>query len=372
MNKKIKFLLPLIIIIATILTIKVLMDNPPKSQKKRTKNNRAISIDVMKLQKKEFTVSIDSYGLVDAISKTDLKSEVSGKVVYISEKLLNGAFFKEGDLLVEIENINYKADVQIARSKLILAQQKLIEEKAHTKQAKEEWENLGLKTKPNALVLRTPQLKTAQANVLASQAQLEKAKFALNKTKIKAPYNGRVISKHVDIAQVVSNNNLIAKIYTTGAFDIRLPIKNRDLPLLDIKKDSKVKFESQVTDNIFDGKVVRSESHIDTNSAQLYVIATITPNEKIKLGEYLNAKIVGKTISDALVVPISSLYQGSSLYIEKEGRIFKKTVQILWQDNKYALIKSGLKEQDNIVLTILGNIKSGTVVNVNTLKHGEL
>ncbi len=364
MKKPIKLLIPIVIILVTVIIVKMILDNPAKSKKSKEKQTKKVLVEIQKIKSKEFTPFIESYGLVEASTSTQLISQVSGKIVYINEKFKDGAFLKKGDLLISIEDTEYKADVKIAEAEYILAKQQLLEEQANADQAKEEWENLHSNLSPSDLVLRVPQLNAAKANLLASQAKLDKAKLVLKRTKIYVPYDSRVIKKNIDISQVINTNITIGEIYAINNIQIRLPIKNKDLDLLNIEEKPELKLSSSLSQNIYKATIQRSESRIDSNSKQLNVIAKIDFHKDIKIGEYLKAKIKGINLKNALYIPNSSIYQGSYIYIEKDGIVTRRDIKIRWQDEKKSLIDEGLKDGENIVLTRLGLISSGTAVEI--------
>lgn len=364
MKKFLKIFIPLVIITATAIMIYIIFVNPPQMKKEITKVSK-IQVEVKNLNKEKFQVFLDSYGTAQASTKTTLTSQVSGKIIFINENFKNGAYFKKGDLLVQIEDEDYKADVKIANAQLILAKQTLLEEQAKAKQAKEDWKKFNIDEKPDNLVLRVPQLQSAIATVEAKEADLQKAKLNLNRTKILAPYDGRVIEKSISIAQVISNNAQIGTIFSNDNIEVRLPIKNKDLNLIDINLDAKIEFISQLSNKIYEGKIVRSESTIDENTKQLYLIAQIDENiSNLKIGEYLKAKIEAKKLENVIIIPNETIYQSSYVYVQKDGILEKRVIEISWQNDEYAVISNGLKENDNLILTTLGSVKSGTKVEI--------
>ena len=364
MNKYLKISIPFIIIVSTILVVYIIFSNPPKAKTKVSKKS-TVEVNVQTLKKENFLINLDSFGTAQAKTQTTLSSQVSGKVVYINENFRNGGFFKKNELLIQIEDNDYKADVKIAQAELLLAQQALLEEEAKSKQAKEDWEKFNIKQEPNILVLRLPQLESAKANVIAAQANLQKAKLNLQRTKIKAPFDGRVLEKNISIAQVVSSNSDIGTIVSNEAIEVRLPIKNKELKLIDTNKNHKVTFISETSQKRYEGEIVRSESAIDSNTKQLYLIAQIKKdNENITIGEYLKAKIEAKTLKDVIIIPNDAIYQSSYVYLEKDGVLLRKQIEILWQDDTNSLISNGLQEGDKLVITTLGKVSSGTKVKI--------
>ena len=103
------------------------------------------------------------------------------------------------------------------------------EEQARANQAKTDWERINKNEPATDLVLRLPQIKQAQANVASAQARLDNALLNLERTKILAPYAGRILTKQVDVGQYVSTGNSLAKIYAVDYAEIRLPLSERQL-----------------------------------------------------------------------------------------------------------------------------------------------
>jgi multidrug efflux pump subunit AcrA (membrane-fusion protein) len=116
------------------------------------------------------------------------------------------------------------------------------------------------------------------------------------------------------------------------------------------------------------GKLVRTESAIDTNSQQLYVVAQIlspfdSAKNAIKIGQYVNATIKGKNIQNALLIPNEAIYQGTYVYILQKGNLLKRVdIEYDWQNESVTLVKNGLKTADTLITTPLGQVSSGTPV----------
>lgn len=380
-NKKLlQIALPLALVILTVLAVVFIMQNPPQARFGKPASVAKIPVRIQTLERAPFTVTIDSYGTVRPRTQTALSTQVSGQIVDINDNFREGGFFKKGDILVRLDDRDYRAKVKVAQADLILAKQTLSEEEAHAAQARDDWERLGKKGTPNDLVLRIPQLEAAKASVLSAQAQLDIARLDLERSTIKAPFDGRILTKYVDLGQVVAANAELADIYATDYVEIRLPIKNKDLPLIDLPSEkANATQESEPTpillysdligDQQWQGKLVRTEGAIDSDTQQLYAIAQIeAPFQQdgplIKIGQYVTASIIGVTLPDAIKIPTSAIYQGSFVYVEKDGLINRHDIATLWQNQEYALIKNGLKAGDNLVLTPLGNVTSGTPVKV--------
>lgn len=384
-----KLVLPVGIVIVTVLAFKLILANPPQAQRGFAPKAAKIVVQTQTLEPQTYAVEVESYGVVKPRTQSMLVAQVSGQITSIAPQFREGGFFEQGEVLVKIDDRDHLADVKTAQANVLTAQQALFEEEARGQQALTDWQRLGNGQQASNLVLRKPQLEAAKATLLSAQAALEKAQLNLERTKVIAPYAGRVLSKSVDIGQVVSNNSQLAEIYATDKVEIRLPIKNKDLELIDLPEQfrnagdtslgSAVVFHSDlVGEQQWLGNLVRTEGAIDTNAQQLYVVAQIddpykatqTNKYPVKIGQYVKAQINGRTLSEVLMIPNATIYQGSYVYIVEQGVLKRKDIVIRWQNSEHSIIASGLEFGQQLVLTPLGQVSSGTGVTVKEQEQG--
>ena len=382
-TKTAKIIIPAAVVVTALLIVFFIKSNPPEARRFSSAPKAAISVSVLELVPQSYQVMIDSYGTVKPRTQSLLVAQASGQIIEVSDEFREGGFFEKGDVLLKLDDRDHQAEVKSAQANLLTAEQSLLEEKARGQQALTDWKRLGGSSQASSLVLREPQLAAAQAQVLSAQATLEKAELDLERTKVTAPYAGRILSRSVDLGQVVSNNTQLATIYAIDSVEIRLPIKNKDLSFVNLPEQyrdgaknqagSLVKFSSDlVGEQIWQGQLARTEGAIDENAQQLYVVAKIDDPYKstasnqypIKIGQYIKAQIAGKTVQNALIIPNSTIYQGTYVYVVEGDVLKRKDVTFAWQSANQAMIKTGLKANDKLVVTPLGQVSSGTKVSI--------
>lgn len=382
-TKTAKIIIPAAVVVTALLIVFFIKSNPPEARRFSSAPKAAISVSVLELVPQSYQVMIDSYGTVKPRTQSLLVAQASGQIIDVSDEFREGGFFEKGDVLLKLDDRDHQAEVKSAKANLLTAEQSLLEEKARGQQALTDWKRLGGSSQASSLVLREPQLAAAQAQVLSAQATLEKAELDLERTKVTAPYAGRILSRSVDLGQVVSNNTQLATIYAIDSVEIRLPIKNKDLSFVNLPEQyrdgaknqagSLVKFSSDlVGEQTWQGQLARTEGAIDENAQQLYVVAKIDDPYKstesnqypIKIGQYIKAQIAGKTVQNALIIPNSTIYQGTYVYVVEGDVLKRKDVTFAWQNANQAMIKTGLKANDKLVITPLGQVSSGTKVSI--------
>lgn len=378
-----KWLVPLIILVVTLALAKFILSNPPENSRGGPSGASLLTVEVEKLIPEKFTVVVDTFGTVQPKTQNALVAQVSGQITYVSPQFRNGGFFNKGDVLIKLDPRDYVADVKIAEADLLSAEQALQEEQATSRQAAIDWKRLGYAEEPSDLVLRKPQLAAAEATLLSAEAGLTIAELALERATIKAPYDGRILEQLVDFGQVLGATTQVAEIYSTDSVEIRLPINNSDIDLVNFPEEFRTSntlqsvIEARFTSSFSKsqtwlGKVTRTEAAIDSDSQQLYIVAQIEdpynqelhPGASIKIGQYVNAEVQGKTLDNAIVINNSAIYQGTYVYVVDNGVLKRKDIKIHWQNSEKAIIEKGLSLGELLVTTPLGQVSSGTRVTI--------
>jgi len=384
MNIKNRKLIPVAIIGGLVALAILIRMNPPKTPQRTAFAGPQMVVATSPAEYQDYQIHLQSYGTVQPRTRSVLVAQVSGQIVSINENVRDGGFFEEGDILGSIDSRDYQADVQISEASLADARQALAEAEARSVQALEDWDRLGNSGEAPDLVQRIPQLEAAKARVKSAQSALQKAELDLERTDIIAPFAGRVLRKLVDIGQVVSPNTQLAEIYATDVVEIRLPLRNRDLGFIVLPERLRFSDSGSISETdviirseligseAWNATLVRTEGAIDESARQLHVIAQIDDpfgiksegRSPLKIGQYVTAEIPGIALSNVLVIPNNTIYQGSYVYIVEDGLLQRKDIVIDWQNDTDALIGEGLAHGDQLVTTPLGQVTSGIRVAV--------
>ncbi len=388
----IKFILPLLIVTVGFLGSRYIMTHKPEPSRGAPKSQKAQRVDAIRLQPQSFQVELDSYGVVKPRTESQLVAQVSGAVVKISDRFRAGAFFEAGDVLLQIDDRDYRAAVEVAQAALTQGRAKLKEEQARSNQALRDWKRLG-QGDAGELVLREPQLAAANAAIASAKAQLSTAQLNLERTRIKAPYAGRVLEKSVDLGQVVSSGKSLASIYAVDYVEVRLPLSNRQLEFIDLPEQYRggeytsrslplVTLSAQVGRSRYQwqGKVVRVEGAIDSRSRQLFVVAQVEDpyslgpqgNPPLKVGQFVEAKIAGRKLEHVFVLPRSAVSQDQRILLITDDVLQARSIEPLWSDRTSVVVAAGteLAAGDLLNLTPLGASANGA--RVKPLIKGEV
>ncbi|CUA84767.1 efflux RND transporter periplasmic adaptor subunit [Pseudidiomarina woesei] len=368
--KKRALLPPIILVVAIILLILMVSLRPQPPQ--RANERPAVLVEVLEVQPENIRFAVDGQGNVRPKHMTNLVTQVSGQIVEVADNFVNGGFFNKGDMLVTIDPSDYQVALQSAKASLAQAKAALAEESARAKVAKDEWESLQMGEIP-ALGIREPQVASAVAAVQSAEAAVAKAQRDLDRTVIRAPYDGLLQNKNVDIGQFVSMNTQVGALYSSEIAEIRVPLSDRDLAYIDLPDANHdgasphVALSSEVAGETYTwhGNLVRSEGVLDQDSRVIYgVVEVKDPYNRnadqhpvpLRFGRFVQLVIDGIEAQQVYRIPRYALSINNTVWVvDDERRLQQRNVNIVRAEAQHAVINEGLEPGDLVVLTQLSN-----------------
>jgi len=382
-----KVLLPLLIIVVTLLLTVALVRM--REQPAQTEPTEAVVlVETRVLNPVDTRITVQSQGTVEPRTRTTLVSEVNGKVVEVAPAFVTGGFFRKGQLLLRLDDANYRAALSRSEATLATAKSALELERGQSDVAQREWDRMApdqqARISGKELYLRKPQLAEALARLESAEAELEDARRNLTRTSITAPYDGLVTSKSADIGQYVNTGGVLAETFAVDYAEVRLPIPETKLAFLDLPTalhtdDTNapalaVELVSSMGTNEYrwQGELRRTEGVLDTRTRVLYSVVQVKDPyglnaaeavEPLRIGTYVSAAIGGRELQGVYVLPRHTLQAGDIVWVaDQESRLRGRQVKIVTVNGDEAYVSEGFQPGDRLVITRLENPLGGTAV----------
>lgn len=365
----IKIVLPVCLIMVGIAGCVYFFASKPKMERKPPKK-QAITVETISIKPGDHQSSIRAMGTVVPDREIVLKSKVTGEIVYISPKFVQGAIMQKGEMLLKIDDSDYKIDVQKAQSALDKALSALDIEQGSQLIAKEELklinEALMDEIKATDLALRKPQLVQAKAEVDNARADLEKAKLNVARTKVIIPFNALILEKNVNSGSLVTSQGSLATLVAVDAYRIEAQVPPDRLASFNIneKTGSKALVHSNYSNQTWQGKVVRITGKITDKSRMAGVIILIpdplglksqgeiknqNKNLQLLLDDHVDVQIFGDTLENVFAISRSILRDDNTVWIYNSGVLGVKKVSLAWKEDNMVYIRSGINFGDKII-----------------------
>jgi len=386
MRKFFKYVLPLgLIIISVIVVVGMVTVARGKRPDIKESANQAVRIDAIPAEIASLNFSVFSQGTVKPRTETILVAEVAGQIVSVSSNFISGGFFREGEVLLQIDPSDYQTALLRAQASLAARKAQLADQQARSDQALKDWTNLGRQGDPSDLTLRIPQLAEAKAAVQAAEAELQEAERDLTRTRIKVPYDGLVRSKKVDVGQYVTPGTPVGVTFAIDRAEIRLPLSDGDLAYLDLPSATRLDKAHRVpvkltadgagTGGEWQAEIVRTEGVVDEASRVIYAVAEFTDpygvlgesaQPELKMGTFVRAEIQGLRADDVVVLPRSVLQADDTVLVANDERKLEiRQVSVLRAEPRSVYISAGLGAGEMVVTTSMDAPIPGTLLAIS-------
>ncbi len=293
------------------------------------------------------TDRLTTVGTILANEDVDVRSEISGRIEAIS--FSEGSRVKKGQVLVKIADDELRAETARAESRLAIAQSEADRQKQLFEQnlsSQREYD-----TAMNAF------------NVAKAEAALVRAQ--LDKTEIRAPFDGKVGLRFVSAGSYVSPSTPITSIQDDTPVKLDFSVPERYAG--HVKAGDAIRFTVQGTSRVFEGAIYAVEPSIDTATRTMRVRAT-SPNADGALvpGAFADVEIVMQQ-RDTIAIPAFALIpelKGHRVFVYAGGKAEARTVEIGTRTDESIEIVRGLAAGDTLITSAILQLKPGAPVTV--------
>ncbi len=358
-------LIPVILIIAGALAFG-LSKMQPEPEKKED-DNLDLLVEVLPLERTTESFRVRSQGTVRPRTQTTLSAEISGAIVSISPKFIPGGVFRRNEVLMRIDPTNYTVAVDRAQA---LVDQRQIEYD-------------GAKKLRSQGYRAEAELASAAAALASANADLVSAKRNLERTYIRLPYEGMVLSKDADVGQYVNPGSPLGVTFATDVAEVRLPLTDQDLAFVTLPAAADVSGSGEAAGPAvtlsairkgrrveWPARIVRSEGVVDERSRVTYAVARVEDpyqlrgdGEALPIGTFVSAEIQGATVTDVIRIPRTALRGADQvLVVDDDSRIQIRTVNVIRADSRYAYVDRGVEAGERITTTAIEAPSNGMAV----------
>lgn len=376
-----KVVIPLSILAAGIYYANDLLQGKPKHHRPAGQPPERM-VEVYEAQYTAEAPTIVAQGEVMAKRSVSLRSQLRGVIEEFPTHLIPGGFVSKGENLVTIDKRDYYLAMQEAKASLARNQALYDVEIGRRRAAEMEYELSGqeLTEEDLALVLRRPQLAQIEADIARSQATLERAVINHQRTEIKAPFDGQIISIETAEGSQVRDNTVLMDIVATDTFWLKASIPAQQLQWLTIPSSERHLYSQeshcygseviirnpiewgseQYREGCVTSLLPELDKRIKTASVLIRIddpLAQLPENKgkpAVLLNAFLQAEFSATPLEEAIKLPRRHLQKDRFVWImNDENRLEARTVNIAHRGQKTVLVTSGLEPGDRIITTPL-------------------
>ena len=366
MSSKVRMVAPILVLVAGVGIAAAFVATGPNPQRTIVKRLPP-RVEVQTLSREDRRAEVIGLGTVIPAEEVILQPEVSGPVRYLNPSLVPGGRIRKKEVLVRIDARNYQLAVEERKAQVAKADYDLQLERGRQRVAKKEWDLLKQSTRgeaDEALALRKPHLRNAEAALLAAQSALDRAELDLARTVLRAPFDALVQSENVEIGQLLGPTTSVATLVGTHAFWVQVSLPVNDLRLLDIPgvrgdSGSRALVMQASGDVRREGRIVRLLGELDPQGKMARVVVEVrdplsTENGlPLLLGSVVKVRIEGGMVPQVYAIPRLALHEGGEVWAVEEGKLAIHEVDVVWRGRTEVFVRAEMGAHPQLIVSRL-------------------
>jgi RND family efflux transporter MFP subunit len=333
------------------------------------------------LEFREGALRVTGHGLVKPPAEVVLGVEVPGRIVFVSPSLAAGGRFARGAVLLRLDDEPYRAalaqaaaDLASARAALELAGQQL----ARTRELIDQ----GFQSR-QALDERTAARDQAAAALARAEAVARQRRVDLERTVVRAPFAGKVLSSRIDRGESVQPGKELARVFADGPLEIVVSLTDREMALIADLWRRTARADAPATANVRHGegvyqwpaRVDRVEAAVDSATRTFNVVVRVdrpaargrpvsgdaASAPPLLVGMYATVEIEGVDPGRHALVPRRALRDGAVLWLlDRAGTLSVRPVRVLQEaGERVAVAAEDLPADARVVTSELKVVTDG-------------
>jgi membrane fusion protein (multidrug efflux system) len=301
-----------------------------------------------RVQESEFAAAVEALGTARANEAIDIVAKASNRVTAI--RFREGQYVKQGEVLVELDADEARADLQIAEAVLG-------ESRSQVNRARE----LAL-TK----ALSAQQMEQLEATLNANEARVAASRSRLNDLIMRAPFSGRVGLRNVSVGGLVNPGTVITTLDDTSVMKLDFSVPETFLSSLEAGLPVEAK-SAAYSEQTFKGQVLSVGTRVDPITRSVVVRAQMPNREgKLKPGMFLTVRLLhggGKT----MVLPEQALVPERNkqfVFGVRDGKAYKTEIVVGRRRPGEVEVLQGLTVGDEVIIEGTQKVRDGVAVRI--------
>jgi RND family efflux transporter MFP subunit len=364
------------------------------------------------------------YGEIVAGREVELRALVAGEVVAVADTFVDGGSLRQGDMIVAIDDFDYRARFDELTAQVSEATARLEEIKARknsfaaalrrdremvelhqrdvdrmnalsgrgtVSEKKLDTARMELTKQQKAAEMRQSDLRAESAHIKQQEAVinrfnvgLRRAERDLQRVRLTAPFDGFLADVQAQVGQRLSANDRVARLIDAGRLEARVTLSDGQYGRLVLEGaqngtqngsqgGSLIGREVQITWQVgghgflYAGRLDRIGARIDSASGgvQVYIrLDGVDLSKPLRPGAFVSINMADRTFRGVAQLPESALYDGNTVYIVQGERLEKRQVELVARIGNDVLLRGKISTGDQVVITRFAEIGPGQKVEI--------
>ncbi len=325
-------------------------DSNEKVQGRRSGPPSALPVEGYVIIPEVFSADLQIAGTLIPMEETEIHPEISGKITMLSLK--EGTWVSRGTLIARIFDEDLRAQLKKLQVQLEVAHKTMNRQNDLLKIGGISQQDFDLSV----------------LNVNSLQADIAVLQTDIEKTYIRAPFNGRLGFKNVSIGAYVTPATVLTTIRQTDQLKVEFSVPEKYVSL--VKTGNLVPFTTESQQGNFKARIISTESGINQTTRSLEVHAIVpNSNNELKPGGFANITFDLGGNRNVVMIPTQAIIpeaRDKKVIVFNGGNASFVTVETGARNEGKVEIIKGLSIGDTIITTGLLAIKPGSSITISS------
>jgi membrane fusion protein (multidrug efflux system) len=308
----------------------------------------AVPVQVEAIGRRAISEHLEANGTLEAENEVELVARTAGPIVALESE--EGDTIRAGQLLARIDD--REATNQVAIATVNRDEARLAFERTKTS-----WES-GL--------VSQEAYDSALSTLQATEAQLEASTIQLAYTEIHAPFDALVVTRHIKLAQYVTQGTALFRISDFIPLLCPIEVPEKDLPRVHVGQPGRIVVEA-FSGEFFPARVLRVRPTVDAGTGTVTVTLEVEGKGRLRPGMFASVYLQTATHEDSLVIPRSALVLdsiGDTVFIRNGDTANRREVRLGIREEDSVEVLEGVAEGEEVVVLGQDGLADGTPITV--------
>jgi len=358
-------------------------DLSPESPESAVETDLPLPVKVKPARRGDLVIKLSAPGEAVTNKKIVMMSEIAGIVKTLNVE--EGRHVKTGELLIELDDSEYRLELERAEASRLKVLSELLVEKRFSQveekplaadnqviqEARKNFEQAselyrkGLISKKQfeqasseyelAMIEsgeKKEEILAASKGLTQAEIEVKRARIDLEKTKIKAPYSGIITEIKISPQEHLSSGRELFTLVNISQIHVQAKVLESEIGRMRVGREVEIKF-SAYPGKVYKGRVKAISPIINPEDKTCKVFIEVdNPEEEIKPGMHAEVEIPAEIHKDRLLIPQNAvLVRGRKLaFVVEDGLAKWRYIQVGLENDDYAEVLDGVQEGELVIV----------------------
>ena len=337
--------------------------------KKDSGKAKIVKVDVINIKNENIKADTAVNGRLNSKYKIDVFTEVTGRLLSSNKSFKEGTKFNKGEVLLRLDDSNYRMTLNATRSSFHSLLTKLLAEiKLEYPNDFNLWENYITNFNPEQSIKELPKVSNKKEksylvskNIYTQYFSIKAQEEQIKKYTIIAPFTGVIDNGNLNANTIIRAGQKLAEFINPNIFELEVGVSLAEISKIELY--DKVILSSSDISGQWEGTIKRIGESIDDKTMTFKIYIEVN-SKKLFEGMYLKGIVSSFIIDSVSKIPSNLIYNGKTVYTVNDSLLHFQKIQIIHEADNYSLVR-GLAENAQIINHSVANAYEGMKITLN-------